>query len=507
MIKYVKRVVLGLIIIGAIAGGVWYCMQPETLIVVVAGKNTISPEVNGTGRVSGNKSTTVYADVTGVVDSRNVQVGDRVSVGDNLVDYVVDSHERQVQYAKTEAEYSKLILDADKSKKAKYEKMMNDATAQINNCAMTYTSLEQEMRKLSNETYKEDRFITQSLKEYESDELKLQARIAEKQQDLAQVEVELKKIELLSEDEYDDNDRESSRKNRIDKKVDKATDLHEQIVKLQRELSDIQVDKLTLPVEGMNPENHEKYLELQANMETVLKIWNEAKSQKEFAQTMLLSNGDIYGREQQVMLYDQNLANVEKELNKAKAGTSATSDGIVTACYVDKGAAVEKGAPMVVIETDDDYVVKMKVSKYDVASIKEGQMAEIRIGDKVYSGKVSKIQQTAENDASGKAKAVVEIKIDTTDKLIVGLEADVTLKLDEEADALSIPLGCVYDDDNGSYIYVLEDGIVTKKYVETGVSDNDMIAVSGISVGDHVIMDPQVIEYVGEEVKEVIYEQ
>lgn len=507
MIKYVKKIVIGLIIIGAIAGGVWYYMQPESLIVVVAGKNTISPEVNGTGRVSGNRTTTVYADVTGVVDSRNVQVGDRVAVGDKLVDYVVDSHERQAQYAKTEAEYSKKILEADRSKKAQYEKMMDDATAEINNCAMTYTSLEQEMRKLADETYKEDRFISQSLKEYESDELKLQARIAEKQQDLAQVEVELKKIELLSEDEYDDNDRESSRKNRIDKKVDKATDLHEQIVKLQRELSDLQTDKLTLPVEGMNPETHEKYAELQANMETVLKLWSEAKSKKEFAQTMLVSNGDIYGKEQQVMLYDQNLDKVERELDKAKAGTTATSDGIVTACYVDKGASVEKGAPMVVIETDDDYVIKMKVSKYDVTSIREGQTAVVRLGDKVYDGSVSKIQQTAENDASGKAKAVVEIKLDTTDKLIVGLEADVTLKLDEAADTLSVPVECIYDDDAGSYLYVLEDGVVTKKYVETGVSDNEMTEVSGISAGTHVIMDPQVTEYVGEEVKEILYEK
>ncbi len=500
MVKYLKR---GLIILACIvvaAAGVWYIMQPEEMIVIVAGKQTINPEINGTGRISGGKKITVYADVSGIVDSKAVQVGDRVKSGDKLVDYVMDNQKLKVDLAKTDAEFSKKILDADRNKKSTYEKMMNDATAQINNCAMTYTSLEEQLRTLANQSYADDRFIAEAKKEYDRDILRLQSQIVQKEQNVAQTEIELKKIELLTKDE------EEASKSKVDRKTDKAIDYHEDIATLNRKLTDIQVDRLTLPEEGMDAATHEKYLQIQANMETVLKLWSEARSQKDFAQSMLVSTGDIYSREQQVALNDQALEKAERDLSVAQTGTRSTADGIVTACFIDKGAMVEKGAAIMEIEADDMYLIKMKVSKYDINSIKLGQKAEVRIGDKIYEGIVERINQTAENDASGKAKAVVEIKLDTKDELIVGLEADVTLSLDEVSDTLSVPNECIYDDDAGSYVYMINDGVVTKVYVTSGVRDNECTQIEGIEEGAHVIMDPSVTEYVGEEVKEIIYE-
>ncbi|ETP71687.1 membrane-fusion protein [Lachnospiraceae bacterium JC7] len=501
MKKFLKRGIIGLICIGIIAAAAWYLMQPEEMIVIVAEKNHISPEINGTGRISGGKKITVYADVSGIVDSKKVRVGDRVKSGDKLVDYVMENQQRRVDLARTDAEYSKKILSADLDKKAKYERMLNEATAQINNCAMTYTTLEAQLRNMTNESYADDRFITDVKKEYDSDILRLQSQIVQKEQGAAQAEIELRKIELLTGDE------EEASKEKVDKKTDKAIDYHEDIASLNRKMTDIQVDKLTLPEEGMDPATHEKYLEIQSNMETVMRIWSEARYQKEFAQNMLVSNGEIYSREQQVALDDKNLEHAEKDLSVAETGTNASADGIVTACFVDKGAAVEKGAPIMEIESDDQYLIKMKVSKFDITSIKEGQKAEVRIGDNVYEGEVERINQTAENDASGKAKAVVEIKLDTKDELIVGLDADVTLKLDEVSDTLGIPNECVYDDDDGSYVYMINDDVVTKVYVTTGVRDDRYIQVKGIDEGAHVIMDPSVTEYVGEEVKEIIYKE
>ena len=46
-------------------------------------------------------------------------------------------------------------------------------------------------------------------------------------------------------------------------KTDKAIDYYESIGELNRKITDIEVDKLTLPEEGMEPEKHEKYLEIQ----------------------------------------------------------------------------------------------------------------------------------------------------------------------------------------------------------------------------------------------------
>ncbi len=501
MIKYVKRGIIALLCIACVGAAVWYFLQPEEMIVVVAEKSTISPEINGTGRISGGKKITVYSDVSGIVDSKTVQIGDRVKSGDKLVNYVMDNHQLLVDLARTDAEYSKKILSADKDQKARYERMMNDATAQINNCAMTYTQLEEKLRAMTNESYADDRFIADVKKQYDSDILKLQQQISQKQNRVAQTEVELKKIELLTGDE------EEASKEKVDKKTDKAIDYLESISELNSKLTDIEVDKTTLPEEGMDAATHEKYLEIQSNMETVMRMWTEARAQKEFAQTMLLTNGYIESREQQVALDDRNLENAEKNYAAAQKGTSATADGIITACFVDKGAAVEKGAAIMEIESDDEYLIKMKVSKFDITSVNIGQKADVRIGDKLYEGEVERINQSAENDSSGKAKAVVEIRLNTKDELIVGLDTDVTLKLDERADTLGVPNECVFDDDEGSYIYMIKEGVVTKVYVTTGLRDDQMTEVDGIKEGDHVIMDPSVIEFVGEEVKEIVYNE
>ena len=121
MIKYLKQGLIGLFSIGVMAAAVWYFMQPEAMIVIVAERNSINPVINGTGKISGGRKITIYADVTGLVESKEVQVGDRVKTGDKLVRYVMDDQRLQVDLARTEAEFSKKILAAGIDQKTKYE--------------------------------------------------------------------------------------------------------------------------------------------------------------------------------------------------------------------------------------------------------------------------------------------------------------------------------------------------------------------------------------------------
>ena len=163
---------------------------------------------------------------------------------------------------------------------------------------------------------------------------------------------------------------------------------------------------------------------------------------------------------------------------------------------------MEKGVPIFEMQSDKSYKVRMMVSKYDIASVKEGQTADIRIGNQSYTGKVSKINQAAENDASGKAKASIEILIDTDEDMIVGLDADVTLELEAADGVLRVPTECIYTDDDGSYLYVIKDGTVEKKYVSIGIKDNEYTQVEGIDEGTHVVEDAAAEANLGEEVEE-----
>ena len=170
------------------------------------------------------------------------------------------------------------------------------------------------------------------------------------------------------------------------------------------------------------------------------------------------------------------------------------------------GAKVEKGEPVLEMQKADDYRVKLLISKYDISSIREGQSAIIHIGDTEYRGKVETISQYAEADSSGKAKAGVYVSLFSQDTMIVGMEADVEIALEEVADAIRVLNECIYADDNGSYLYVVNDkSEVKKKYITTGAKDSRYTQISeGITKDTHIVYDPAAGEHEDEKIKEVM---
>ena len=492
MKKIIKTVVIVILILGAAGAGLYYYMMPETLKVVEADKGVVSPILSGTGKIEGDRKVTVYSDVAGVIAERFVEKGERVKQGDLLVGYVGESQQNNVDMAATDVEYSEKILGAASDNRAKYQRKYNQAVKQIEQCKSVYALLELNIMSININDHAKDYQIREQQKVYQNDIYKMQEEISEKQSDLAKIEVDLKAIELKEEDNP----------KKVDELRDKAKDKQDDIKKLNEKISDAQRASLCLPQEGMDPETFKQYTIYQNDLDTVTRMWSDARTDRDTAQSMLTAYQEIYADEQTVERNKLSLTQAEKELARAKGGTVAPSDGIITNCLVDAGAYVDKGVPVFEMQSDDSYKVKMMVSKYDIASVREGQTAEIKIGNMEYEGKVSKINQTAENDASGKAKASIEIDIDTDEDMIVGLEADVTLKLEDAMGVLKVPTESIYNDDEGSFIYIIEDGVVAKKYVTVGIKDSSFTQVEGIEEGTHVLIDPAAADNLGESVNE-----
>ncbi len=497
MKKIIKTVIIVILILGAVGAGLYYYMMPETLKVVVADKGVVSPMLSGTGKIEGDRKVKIYSDVAGVIDERYVEKGERVKKGDLLVGYAGDSQQNSVDLATTDVEYSEKILGAASDNRAKYQRKYNAAVKQIEECKSVYALLEVNIMSININDQAKTYQIKEQQKAYQNDIYKMQEEISEKQSDLSKIEVDLKAIELKSEEDPEKTDE-------IDELRDRAKDKHNDIKKLNEKISDAQRASLCLPQEGMDPETYKQYTVYQNNLETVTRMWSEARTDRDTAQSMLTAYQEIYADQQTVEHNKLSLSQAEKELQKAKNGTVSPSDGIITNCLVDAGAYVEKGVPVFEMQTDNGYKVNMMVSKYDIASVREGQSADIKIGNMEYVGKVSKINQAAENDASGKAKASIEIDIDTDEDMIIGLDADVTLKLADAMGVLKVPTECIYNDDEGSFVYVIEDGTVAKKYVTIGVKDSMNTQVEGIEEGAHVVIDPGASSSLGEEVKEEV---
>ena len=150
-----------------------------------------------------------------------------------------------------------------------------------------------------------------------------------------------------------------------------------------------------------------------------------------------------------------------------------------------------QGAQLLKLESTEDVSVKISVTKYDLDKIAVGQKATVTIGGKEYEGEVSKINKMAEKNSSGAAVVGTEIKILNPDSdVYLGVEAKVVISTAQESDAIVVPVSAVNVDMDGEFIYVVENNVLVRKPVVTGISSDTMIQiVEGISEGDQMVTE------------------
>lgn len=187
-----------------------------------------------------------------------------------------------------------------------------------------------------------------------------------------------------------------------------------------------------------------------------------------------------------------------EDLSKAKAGITADFDGIVTEIAVSSGTAAAEGTPLITLASADDMCIEVLVSKYNLENLKTDQEAVISFQDKEYKGKISYISKIAQTTESGSAMVMVKIHIDNPDDtLILGLDAKVNISLGTAENVLLVPISSVNSDTQGDFVYVVEEGVVAKKYVTTGMSSAEEMEIkSGLNIGEKVIttVDSSIME-------------
>ena len=178
-------------------------------------------------------------------------------------------------------------------------------------------------------------------------------------------------------------------------------------------------------------------------------------------------------------------------LESAGNGVAHDFDGIVTNVAVKEGSTVTVGQEMYTIESVDDLVVYARVNKYDIGELAIGQSVRIKINNKEYTGKVSKIEQAVTEDAKGVPGVGVEITPDAPDEgFIIGLDAKAYVLTMSEDSVLQIPSAAVCSDSEGEYVYVYRDGKAVKTNVVVGISNGTNIQIlEGLTEGDEVIVN------------------
>ena len=176
---------------------------------------------------------------------------------------------------------------------------------------------------------------------------------------------------------------------------------------------------------------------------------------------------------------------------EGKKGITADFNGVISKSAAQQGAAVTQGMELFTLQNTDKVSVDINVSKYDYAKVKEGQTADITIGDKKYTGKVTKISHIATTNEKGSTLIAATVSIDKPDKdIFLGVDAKVKIYAEKAENVVTLPAGVVNIGKDGSFCYVLKDGVITRQDITTGISSEDSVEITdGIKVGDEVIED------------------
>ncbi len=175
---------------------------------------------------------------------------------------------------------------------------------------------------------------------------------------------------------------------------------------------------------------------------------------------------------------------------------TAPFDGVVTWRYADTGALIQAGtsnaSSMPVVKLSQVNVLRLRIPVPEslASSVRDGEPADIRVKatDEHLSGKV--IRSTDSLDRSTRTMQV-EVDVPNRDyKLSPGMYADVSLRIQNDANALTLPLQAINRNaDKTTVLLVDSQNDVEEREIHTGIEgSNRMQILSGLKEGDRVIV-------------------
>lgn len=144
---------------------------------------------------------------------------------------------------------------------------------------------------------------------------------------------------------------------------------------------------------------------------------------------------------------------------------------------------IEDDKPMFIIENLDVLEMKISISEYSIGKIEVGQEAEISadiLNGTTVKGSVTAISPTGEEKGGGSTERVIPTTIrieDTNTKLIAGITARAKITLNEADNAWIVPISAVLETEEGSFIIAVEQNVLRRIPVETGVESDIQVEI------------------------------
>lgn len=186
----------------------------------------------------------------------------------------------------------------------------------------------------------------------------------------------------------------------------------------------------------------------------------------------------------------------------------ATDSGIVHRLNISPQSIVMPNQTLMSICNSDGIMARLSLSQIDYGRISIGDevnITPVAFADISYSGVISESNAVIKKQSSiNGTRVVVDVfaSIDNPDqKLADGLQINGVVKTDKPYEITGIDYDYIFQDENGQYVMVFENGKAKKIYIETGVEidsfteiltpfeDNTVFINGDITEGDRVILD------------------
>lgn len=451
---------------------------------VTYGSITDTLDVSGTVTSGVSES---FAAIEGVmVEEVFVNVGDRVAKGDKLATFNVSGvakylTDAQKEYndALTEYNNAKASSDANASKKAKLEKDITAKEAEI-------TALQKEIADLQAEIENaEPTTQTQSVPQEQIDSI-----VAQMQANGATAEQIDQFIAAASSTQIPTLSIDTS-------KTQELTQKNIQLAQMVSELSSLQAESaLTVITDDSILEALKSVADSKkVSYDSVKKIYDQLKNGWYAENNGIVTVVNLKAGESFVPVRENGSS---IDLSALLGSSDALNSLLGNSASVPTGTGIT-------IESYDDMIVSVNVGKADILKIKVGMEAVITSLDSEYEGEVVYVGATAAESSgmdlgalmgtsSGATGAVVKIKINNPDeKVVIGFDVDIKIKLSTVEDVLKIPVECVMYN-NGKYsvfIYDSEKNTVVKRIITKGaLDDTSYEIIDGLEHGEKVVKSP-----------------
>lgn len=459
--KKVIKIVAGVLVVVVIAGIFFGSRNQGTTVIPVytqqAFTGEISSELDTSGTVKAENTITYFAPTGTKIAGVQVQTGDAVKKGDMMVCF----DEEALAYAQRQSELEQRISATDYSATVQTNQEQQAKLAQAQS---DIASLE--IQKDNYEKYIDD--LTNGITDVTA------LRKADLYADIYSVEKEINNYDLAMQTPTEDTDMDAL----LRKKTEKTNELN----KLQNELSMLSDYKTSYGWEDLLTQAKKDL----ADVETKLQ---EAKADKSSAEASIVNDGKITSSQLTQEKTKLTAQDAQNKYQEALNGVVADYDGVVTDLSATQGATVQEGTQLLVLESYDEICVEFQASKYDLENLAIGQKAVIDISGKEYEGTVTKINKMATPNSSGVPMVAARVHIDNPDSNVyLGIEARLKITTAQRQDALLVPVEAVNIDNDGSFCYIIENDVLTKKYITTGISSSDYIEVTdGLSQQEEVV--------------------